>query len=111
MIQTYKFRSLIGPNVCVLPVCESLTLHRAEGTAELDILYAPRLRELNVQAAYELEACARSCSHNLLQLLSLCQRIGSKSRACRRHTSLRTAPLLCALCIYFACAAAVGRSD
>ena len=54
-IHTYKFRGLQGKNYCILPSCESITLHRSECTDSLEILSAPKLRELNVRAAYGLE--------------------------------------------------------
>ena len=53
-VTTYKFRFLSGPNYCVLPNCARLRLHRSEGTDRLEILQAPRLKNLSVQAAYSL---------------------------------------------------------
>ena len=53
-LQTYKFRCLGQCNYAVLPSMESMRLHRSECTTHLDILYAPRLRDVSLQAAYEL---------------------------------------------------------
>ena len=54
IIYTYKFRFLAGKNFCVLPSCTSLTLYRSECTESLEILYAPKLTDLSVRAAYHL---------------------------------------------------------
>jgi hypothetical protein len=53
-IETYKFRGLTGSNFCVLPKCEHLELYRSECTDSLEILSAPNLCHLSVQAAYGL---------------------------------------------------------
>jgi len=53
-VHTYKFRCLGDTNYAVLPSLRSLMLHRSECTTHLDILYAPELREVSLQAAYEL---------------------------------------------------------
>ena len=53
-VESYKFRSLGDINYAVLPSLVSLTLHRFECTGHLDILYAPRLRTVSLQAAYDL---------------------------------------------------------
>lgn len=53
-VDSYKFRCLGGSNYAVLPSLVSLKLHRSECTEHLDILYAPRLRAVSLQAAYDL---------------------------------------------------------
>ena len=53
-LDSYKFRCLGGSNYAVLPSLVSLKLHRSECTEHLDILYAPRLRAVSLQAAYDL---------------------------------------------------------
>ena len=56
VVTSYKFRCLGDCNYAVLPSLTSLRLHRSECTSHLDILYAPKLREVSLQAAYELRA-------------------------------------------------------
>ena len=53
-VDTYKFLGMSGRTFCVLPNCESIDLHRSECTDSLDILNAPKLSSLSVQAAYNL---------------------------------------------------------
>uniref|UniRef100_A0A0G4HEH0 Uncharacterized protein n=1 Tax=Chromera velia CCMP2878 TaxID=1169474 RepID=A0A0G4HEH0_9ALVE len=54
-IHTYKFRMLSGENCLSLPNCTSLSLHRSECTESIQILHAPKLVDLNLQAAYEMK--------------------------------------------------------
>ena len=53
-VDTYKFRCLGDCNYAVLPALQNLSLHRSECTTHLDILYAPKLTDVSLQAAYEL---------------------------------------------------------
>ena len=53
-VDTYKFRCLGDCNYAVLPALKRLSLHRSECTTHLDILYAPNLYDVSLQAAYEL---------------------------------------------------------
>ena len=53
-LRSYKFRCLGDCNYAVLPSLRLLALHRSECTHHLDILYAPQLREVSLQAAFEL---------------------------------------------------------
>jgi len=54
-LSSYKFRFLGDSNFCILPNCETITLHRSECTRHLEIWYAPKLTELSMQAAFSLE--------------------------------------------------------
>ena len=53
-VRSYKFRCLGDCNYAVLPSLTSLLLHRSECTTHLDILYAPKLREVSLQAAFDM---------------------------------------------------------
>lgn len=52
---TYKFRFLEGDNLMILPKCKEMVLHRSECTERVEIVQAPCLKELSVQAAYDLQ--------------------------------------------------------
>jgi len=52
--KSYKFRCLGDINYCVLPSMKSMNFHRSECTTHLDILNAPQLTSISLQAAYEL---------------------------------------------------------
>uniref|UniRef100_A0A0G4F5V2 Uncharacterized protein n=1 Tax=Chromera velia CCMP2878 TaxID=1169474 RepID=A0A0G4F5V2_9ALVE len=54
-VKAYKFRGLDGKNLCILPECRILYLHRSELTTQLEIVFAPRLRRLSIRASYELK--------------------------------------------------------
>jgi hypothetical protein len=54
-VSMYKFGPLSGRNCVALPECTMIGLHREETMRCLDILHAPKLETLGVQAAYELE--------------------------------------------------------
>ena len=53
-LSTYKFVYCHGFNFMVLPEMREMHLQRAEGLNALEILDAPKLQMINVQAAYEL---------------------------------------------------------
>ena len=53
-VDTYNFRCLGDVNYAVAPSLRSLRLHRSECSSHLDLLYAPKLRDVSLQAAYEL---------------------------------------------------------
>lgn len=52
---TYKFRNLGESNYCVLPSMTYMSFYRSECTTHFEILYAPKLEELELRAAYDLD--------------------------------------------------------
>ena len=53
VFSSYKFRMLGESNFLVLPSMRSMRLHRAECLSHLDIVYAPKLEHLSMQAAWD----------------------------------------------------------